>query len=44
MSDSSQREWGFCLGIDDDILRSIIRDDVSELLPLLKALKIKIQP
>lgn len=27
------------LGIDDDTLWSIIRDDVSELLPLLKALK-----
>jgi uncharacterized protein with HEPN domain len=27
------------LGIDDDTLWSIIRDDVPELLPLLKALK-----
>lgn len=30
-----------CLGIDDDTLWSIIRDDVPELLPLLKALKKK---
>lgn len=31
------------LGIDDDILWSIIRDDVPELLPLLQALKSKAQ-
>lgn len=32
------------LGIDDDTLWSIIRDDVPELLPLLKALKNETQP
>jgi uncharacterized protein with HEPN domain len=32
------------LGIDDDTLWSIIRDDVPELLPLLKALKDEAQP
>lgn len=32
------------LGIDDDTLWSIIRDDVPELLPLLKALKDEDQP
>lgn len=31
------------LGIDDDTLWSIIRDDVPELLPLLKALKSEVQ-
>lgn len=31
------------LGIDDDTLWSIIRDDVTELLPLLKALKSEVQ-
>ena len=31
------------LGIDDDTLWSIIQDDVPELLPLLKALKKKVQ-
>lgn len=31
------------LGIDDDILWSIIRDDVPALLPLLQALKNKVQ-
>ena len=36
MSDADQREWRFSL---DDTLWSIIRDDVPELLPLLKALK-----
>ena len=30
------------LGIDDDVLRSIIRDDIPELLPLLQALKNKV--
>lgn len=32
------------LGIDDDTLWSIIRDDVPELLPLLEALKNDTQP
>lgn len=32
------------LGIDDDTLWSIIRDEVPELLPLLKALKDEAQP
>lgn len=32
------------LGIDDDTLWSIIRDDVPELLPLLKVLKDEAQP
>lgn len=32
------------LGIDDDTLWSVIRDDVPELLPLLKALKDEAQP
>jgi uncharacterized protein with HEPN domain len=32
------------LGIDNDTLWSIIRDDVPNLLPLLKALKDKTQP
>ena len=31
------------LGIDDDILWSIIRDDIPDLLPLLRALKNKVQ-
>jgi uncharacterized protein with HEPN domain len=31
------------LGIDDDTLWSIIRDDVPELLPMLKALKTGVQ-
>jgi len=52
MSDASQREWRFYrnrvihgyLGIDDDTIWSIIRDDVPELLPLLKALKAGVQP
>ena len=37
MSDASRRKWRFYL--DDDTLWSIIRDEVPELLPLLKALK-----
>ena len=31
------------LGIDDDIIWSIIRDDIPDLLPLLRALKNKVQ-
>lgn len=53
MSDVGQREWCFYLtrnylihgylGIDEDTLWSIIRYDVPELLPRLKALKEDVQ-
>ncbi len=40
MSDAIQRKWRFFL---DDIIWSTIRDDISDLLPLLLALKNKVQ-
>ena len=44
MSDIGRREWRFYLEdmIDDDTLWSITRDEVPELLPMLKALKDKV--
>lgn len=39
MSEAAQREWRFYLGIHNDTLWSIIRDDVPALLRQLKILR-----